>query len=39
MAEAASEVEEGSNERVGDARVVYPVVAAGTDCNECLVRF
>ena len=39
MAEAASEVEEGSDERVGDARVVYPVVAVGADSDEYLARF
>ena len=37
MAEAASEVEKGGDKRVSDARVVYAVVAAGIDGNECLV--
>ena len=37
MPEAASEGEEGGDERVGDARVVYAVVALGVDGDECLV--
>ena len=39
MPEAASEVEERGDERVRDARVVYPVVAVGVDGDEGLVWF
>jgi hypothetical protein len=37
MPEAASEVEKGGDERVGDTRVVYAIVAAGVDGDEGLV--
>ena len=39
VSEATSEVEERSDERVRDARVVYTVVAVGVDGNESLVWF
>ncbi len=39
MREAASEVEEGDDELVSDARVVYAILAVGIDSDEGLVWF